>query len=1183
MADGGPMHTPEEIDYRLAQECGETNARDAALDYRLNAARGIERLGGGWNEFGREAGTVLASAAEVQEVREIMSGRDPRTRVQLVRPKMAVDPRAKLPARPLVSAVTVIAEAAHETVEQLLGARLAQRYRQMERGLIRDGEAHQVPVRDLEAIAERAGADLAALYAADELAIAREHADERVRVGVRAWRVDFDFPKSESVLGALADEATAARIAEIHMEAVRRSMAALESWCAYGMSGHHGDGQRAERVATSGWAATATPHRTARGIGDGTPGDPHDHIHVMVANMVRCADGRWRTVAAGGRDIMRHIPAVGELARAVSRRLITAELGVSYERDAVTGRWEIAGIGADVRAVYSRRATQVDERVGPEATPQQRRAAARATAAPKRAWTPRQERASWKNRALAAGIDPDRLVTSVLGDPGSGAPADRGPDGPIAPDVESVAAAVWDPETGVTAHAKTVTRAKVLAAVAATCPAGVAGPEELEALTDAVLADPRAVALPPGGQAHMTNSARFTSADILTAEQTIIESARRRLGEATATVSADVLTSVLDDLHQRLGHGLSAEQENVVRRLVGAGHGIDLITGVAGAGKTTTMTAARMAWEKAGYRVAGAATAAVAAANLRAEAGIQSRTIASWLQRIDSGQGLRGIDVLVLDEGAMVDDRSLARLITAAHHSATKIVSIGDPRQLKAIGAGGGFARAHRLVGGLHLAHNRRQRDDVDRAALAAWREGAHRTALATWHRNGRLHAAPSLTDTYTEITRRWWAQRRLIDDPHQAVADLLVLAATRAHVDELNHRMRLLARQAGLLGSCLEFAVAGATTVEFAIGDQVRLRANDYRSRRGAGEADVLNGVRGVVTAVDARWGAQVRWRHAGRLQQAWISPQAIARGHLSHGYAITIAAAQGLTSQHCHLLALGADAHAAYAGASRARERVDIYLPAAELETLEQRLRSGPPASDEERAVRTFQAYAAGLLDRDDGMVTDELATSARPPAVSATVVAEPVLTVAEARAGHGPAAAQAAPQIAALREQARQATERARLLQDELVRLSAQATEGGWLRRRTRRRATEQRHAEITIELEQLHQIMRQARAHAHRLHAEAVAADVRQAHHEAERARHDRLVHIAAERGITVEQAARLPQAEIDAALTRALHTSPSTTNSTVFPARSRPSPNAGHLTGPTWLESEPPSQHPHKTR
>src|SRR5699024_11863491 len=120
--------------------------------------------------------------------------------------------------------------------------------------------------------------------------------------------------------------------------------------------------------------------------------------------------------------------------------------------------------------------------------------------------------------------------------------------------------------------------------------------------------------------------------------------------------------------------------------ILGAGHGAEPLRGVAGAGKTTIMRAARQVWQDQGLRVGGAAAAAVAAANLHAEAGIASRTIASLLEAVKNGQGLGDIDVLVIDEGAMVDDRALARLLTAAETQGVKVVGIGDPKQLRAVG-----------------------------------------------------------------------------------------------------------------------------------------------------------------------------------------------------------------------------------------------------------------------------------------------------------------------------------------------------------------------------------------------------------------------------------------------------------------------------------------------------------------
>ena len=135
------------------------------------------------------------------------------------------------------------------------------------------------------------------------------------------------------------------------------------------------------------------------------------------------------------------------------------------------------------------------------------------------------------------------------------------------------------------------------------------------------------------------------------------------------------------------------------------------------------MRAARAAWEAQGHVVAGAATAAVAAQNLAAESGIAARTVAQWVHRIDHGQGLAGVDVLVLDEANLTDDRDRAVLYRAAAQAGTKLVEVGDPKQLRGVGCGSLFGRVHELVGGAALTANRRQREEDERAAIAAWRD----------------------------------------------------------------------------------------------------------------------------------------------------------------------------------------------------------------------------------------------------------------------------------------------------------------------------------------------------------------------------------------------------------------------------------------------------------------------------
>ncbi|WP_234402124.1 MobF family relaxase [Thermobifida halotolerans] len=1092
-----------QVDYRLSPQCGHDHARaaDAALTYRLAqqaGARPIERVGAGWQEFGAEAGTVLVDEDDIDQVRTVMAGRSPQTGRWLVKPKLAVVSAAKLPARPLVEAIRAAADVQGVDAAALIdGPQLVKRYGRLERGLRRDGEAHRAPVADLEAVAEAAGIDLEDVYEPQELAAARKHADERVRVGNRGYDVTFDIPKSVSVLWGLADAATAARIEELYLQTVRDSVAALESWTGYVMSGHHGDGRTAQRLDTSGLVGTITLHRTARPVA-GQVGDPHLHAHVMIANLARGSDGKWRTIAAGGRDLHRHVAAVGQYARARLRQLLTAEFGVSWERNPDSGRWELSGIDEQVRRLYSRRARQITEEVGECASAEVSRVAARRTAGAKIDLSPEQERAAWRQRAHEAGLSPEALVADVLGRmPPGGAPA-VGPSGPPhRPDLDAVAAAVWDPETGVTAQTKVVTRAKVMAAVADALGPGLGGIDELEALTEAVLAHPYAVRLPDAGPSHMAHADRYTSAEVVGAEQTITRSAQARLNAGAAMADRGLAARALHDWQQHKGFTLSTEQTRVVERLVGSGHGVDAVVGVAGAGKTTVMSAARAVWEAAGYRVEGAAVAAVAAAGLRAEAGLSSATLAAWMRRIDDGPGLDGVDVLVIDEAAMVADRDLARLVAEAERTGTKLVGIGDPLQLRSIGVGGAFGRVHELVDGLVLTENRRQRGQVDRAALAAWRDGARRTALALWGEHGMIHAPADADAAHAQMAAAWWADRQRHTDPHDAVEQLLMLAATNSDAAALNAHARALARARGLLtGADVTYRLRGGEHLSLAAGDQVRLRRNDYRSRHSS-DPDVLNGYRGVVTAVDARRGALVEWRHNGTVTSAWISPAQIARGDLVHGYAITIAAAQGLTADRCHVYGLGADAHSLYPAMSRARVRTDLYLPACELGSEQVRLRLGEASTAEEALHRVITAYATTLTDTPDSLVLDEIADNRGLTHRTAPTPTPSPLSLEDIRAGRGPAAQAAAEEVAALRQQATeleaalshlrtQAREAVARAQAGRMRLLLQGTTPD-----AAREAAEAAQTALSNTLDNLHQ----TRRHAEALWQQALDADLR----------------------------------------------------------------------------------------
>ncbi|MER5627297.1 MobF family relaxase [Streptosporangium sp. NPDC002544] len=974
-----------QVDYRLREGAGcgvpELQA-DAQLAYRLTGERPLMWIGDGLREVGLTPGSPL-TADQHDAARALMDGRHPHTGEVLVAAKLAVDPRAMLPGALLLAALQQAAiERGAAAVSALVRGNdaMTKRAARLERGVQRKGEAYVLAYEDARKLAKAVGLDLADVYDGDQLAEARRWREARVRVGNRGYDLTLDVSKSVSLLQALSSPEVGAAVQTMFAQSVVETVAAVQEWVAYGQRGHQGDDELAERIASSGLLGWILEHRTARPV-DGQAPDPHLHAHVQIANMVRGVDGRWSAVAAGGRDLFRHAHAADAFLKARVRRQTIEAFGVRWERDAHTGAWEIVGVDETMRARFSKRDTQVKAVLAErgiayeEAHQHARRVASATSRQPKGdAVAAGELSANWHAQCAANGVDAAAVMALCL-HPGEGLPQ--------RPSAQQIAAWIWRADGGLTAHAKVVTRADVFAVVADACPDGIADRADAEALTDAVLACEPAVRLPDTGARHLVNSARYTSIDVLEAEEQILRLTRERYDEGAAVLEAATIALAIDAYEVAGAFTFSPAQRHALERLLGGGLGVEALLGVAGAGKTTLMDAARAGWESRGLVVAGAATSAVAAANLTAESGIASRTIAAWLHSIADPDrpGLDGVDVLVIDEAAMADDRELAVLLGEAHRTGTKVVAIGDPLQLRAIGVGGAFAAIHRQVDGVVLDENRRQRDPIERQALQAWREGDREEALRTWNRGGRVHAGRDSSDTLAAMLTDWSRIRTYAGEVHDELAAVLVLAGTNADVERLNAAARALRRRAGeLSGTEVLYRLPGGRTLALAVGDHVRVRQNDYRARKSRGRrADVLNGYRGVVVAIHSDRSVTVEWRRTGAdgptLVVERVSAAYIGAGGLSHGTAMTVAAAQGLTGQHTLVYGMGLDPHTLYTAMSRDRLSAHLYLPRTVLESDADRARHGQPRNHTEELHRALDAYAATLQgDRADEFLTAE-----------------------------------------------------------------------------------------------------------------------------------------------------------------------------------------------------------------
>ena len=721
------------------------------------------------------------------------------------------------------------------------------------------------------------------------------------RNAVPAFDVVLRPTKSISILYGLGDPATGRAVLAAHHSGLAKAVGYLDEHVG-ARRGHGG----VQQVSGQGVLAVGFDHRTSR------EGDPLLHTHLVVANRVQGPDGRW--TALDGRDVYRHRLAADTIYRATYQRELSRSLGVEWTAADRHGNRELQGMPEDLIRRFSKRTDQIDQAIdrligdGRERTPRLVKWAVQATRKPKQHETPDNLHDRWRAEASERGVDPDTLVREVTGRTGS-----RDQAWTVSADVVGRLFDRLASPDGLTERASTFARPDVLVALGAGL-AG-AGRTELEELADRFLAE-RAVSVVAD---RALEERRWSTPDLLTVEQRLVAAATGRTDEQTAVVS-----------HQAVGEALAAhptagtDQQAMIRDLCQGGAGVAAVVGRAGTGKTFALGIARHAWQLDGYRLLAAAPTGIASMSLQGEGFEDVATCDRLLGDLDRGrEQLDARTILVVDEAGMLGSRKLARLLEHAQQARSKVVLVGDDRQLAAIDAAGGFRALRLRLGASELVENRRQHQAWEREALELVRSGLVDDAVAAYRVHDRLVAADSKPAATLALLQDWWAAYQQAErDPAN---ELVVLAARRAEVDRLNTACQeLLAARGRLGGERLQ-----VEDRHLAVGDRVVCGHNAI------GELGVANGSRGTITALD-RQARTLTLRLDGHNGQTVTLPGSYLDGRgqqernrrVDLAYATTGHRAQGLTRGRALVRLTGSeDVNWLYVQLSRARQETRLY----------------------------------------------------------------------------------------------------------------------------------------------------------------------------------------------------------------------------------------------------------------
>lgn len=660
-------------------------------------------------------------------------------------------------------------------------------------------------------------------------------------------------------------------------------------------------GRAANPTPTSGLVYAFTRHATSRA------GDPCLHDHVLIANLVEMRDERGGWKAADTALWREHLHAATAYGRICSAG-VAVELGYGIVADdgpsGRLGHWAIAGIPQLAMNIHSKRSMEIDDALDEASCSYRERAiAARKTRTAKQNEPVEDLMTRWQQELAVYGLDLWTIDHDV--ERHGHCRISRVVD---AEDIDRLASHLLTPDSRLAAE-KVFTRRDVI--VAAAPHLFGHDPRMLEAVVDRVLSHPDAVPLEAKGAAR---EPAWAPRCIVETELAIEAQAReRRIPGSAPVVRESSIYDALDVTEASLGHRLTNSQFRTVMGVCESGAGLDVVVGLAGSGKTTALEAVRRACEADGLRVLGTATSGQAARTVSRDAGIESYTVASLLARIDHRTvRLDARTIVILDEAGMTDDQDLHRLLGETRAAGTKLVLVGDDRQLSAVGPGGSLGALVERFGGSvwSLSENVRQVDIGERQALAELRDGDVEVAVDWLAMNGRIVTGADRPELIGAVVDGWLAD---IDRG----LDTAMLAWKRVSVDALNELGRQAYVERGWLAGEELIAPGGK-----------RYRAGDRIVTLAPFGGTVVTSETGMVEAVHTMDGSITVRFDDGRCTR--LPERATAEDRLAYGYAITVHRSQGATFDTVHDLEDGGGRELAYVGLSRARHRSTIYVEA-------------------------------------------------------------------------------------------------------------------------------------------------------------------------------------------------------------------------------------------------------------
>jgi conjugative relaxase-like TrwC/TraI family protein len=537
------------------------------------------------------------------------------------------------------------------------------------------------------------------------------------------WDATFSAPKSVSITALVGGDD---RVRLAHRESVRAALAELECYTQARIGNVHAP-------ETTGKLVAATfEHDTARPV-DGYAA-PQLHTHAVIFNVTERDNGQTRALQPHAIFIsQRYVTALyrSELA------LRLESLGYEIERGK-HGQPEIKGYTKEYLEASSPRREQIKDHLREQGIDGAAAAQIAAHHTRDRKEMLSQEEVLRRHRELAAqyGHQADRVVAQARA---------HGQHQMQEPAMQAQRAVTWARdhvfERSAVQDRRAILETALARGMGETTYTSVRQEFERRVRTGEF----REVA--PGGADR-----QFTTSAMIRMEREII--ARMQEGNQRGYSDPKLVSPQVrirtEDPHPEL----STAQRQAVDDILVSREKIIGLDGVAGAGKTTTLSAIREAAVAEGYRVEGFAPTSRAAQKL-SEAGMDTSTLQKYLAR--SEQPETGEKRLyVLDESSMASTRQLHEFLHRLHAD-DRVLLVGDRRQHEAVEAGRPFAQLQEAgMVTVKLKEIVRQKDSELKRVVEQLARGEVHEAVENLERQGRVHEIPDHGERIAAIAREY-------------------------------------------------------------------------------------------------------------------------------------------------------------------------------------------------------------------------------------------------------------------------------------------------------------------------------------------------------------------------------------------------------------------------------------------